>query len=205
MSLASGIAPGSESADARFTRLVMTHQRRIFRFVYGMVGGEQLAEDLTQDVFLLAYRALVRLPADANESAWLFTIARNRALQELRRRRILRWMPLLGPREEEDSHPDRRPPVAEEVAARDELRRALAQVPPKDLACLLLSVDGHSYSEVAGITGLTTPAVRARIFRARERLRALLSDGERSHASAPQALPRTAVRRPETSPARLSA
>jgi len=51
-------------------------------------------------------------------------------------------------------------------------------VPPKDLACLLLSVDGHSYQEVAAITGLSTSAVRARIFRARERLRVLLSAGQ---------------------------
>src|SRR5579883_787054 len=125
--------------EERFTRLVLDHQRRIHRFIYGMVGAEQLAEDLTQDVFLLAYRALGRLPADANESAWLFTIARNRALQELRRRKILRWVPLTGPWEEEDTHADETKPIAEAVAERDYLKRAMAKVPPKDLACLLLS------------------------------------------------------------------
>src|SRR5579883_3310803 len=160
--------------EERFTRLVLDHQRRIHRFIYGMVGTEQLAEDLTQEVFLLAYRALGRLPEDANESAWLFTIARNRALQDLRRRKILRWVPLAGPSDEEDHHRDEAKPLVEAVAERDTLRRAMAQVPSKDLACLLLSVDGHSYREVAQITGLTVPAVRARIFRARERLRGLL-------------------------------
>src|SRR5205814_144237 len=77
--------------DERFTRLVLDYQRRIHRFIFGMVQNEAQAEDLTQEVFLLAYRALGRLPDDANESAWLFTIARNRALQELRRRKILPW------------------------------------------------------------------------------------------------------------------
>jgi RNA polymerase sigma-70 factor, ECF subfamily len=68
--------------------------------------------------------------------------------------------------------------LAEAVAERDRLRRAMAKVPPKDLACLLLSIDGHSYKEVASMTKLTMPAVRARIFRARERLRQLLlADG----------------------------
>jgi RNA polymerase sigma-70 factor (ECF subfamily) len=163
--------------EERFTRLVLDHQRRIHRFIYGMVGTEQLAEDLTQDVFLSAYRALGRLPEDANESAWLFTIARNRALQELRRRKILRWLPLARPNDDEDDvHPQTDEPLADVVAERDRLRRAMAAVPPKDLACLLLSVDGHSYSEVAQITGLSLPAVRARIFRARDRLRALLSE-----------------------------
>ena len=166
------------AVDERCTRLVVTYQRRIFRFVYGMVSSEQLAEDLTQDVFLLAYRALGRLPADANESAWLFTVARNRTLQELRRRRILRWVPLMGPHDDEDVHPDQSKPLADAVADRDELRRAMKAVPPKDLACLLLSIDGHSYQEVAEITGLSTSAVRARIYRARERLRVLLSAGQ---------------------------
>lgn len=168
--------------DDRFTRLVLDHQRRIYRFVYGMVGVEALAEDLTQDVFLSAYKALERLPDDANEQAWLYTIARNRALQELRRRKILRWVPLGRPREDgepdDDVHEDGAPPLAESVAERDRLRRAMAKVPPKDLACLLLSIDGHSYKEVATMTRLTMPAVRARIFRARERLRQLLlADG----------------------------
>jgi RNA polymerase sigma-70 factor (ECF subfamily) len=167
--------------DDRFNRLVLDYQRRIHRFIFGMVGAEQLAEDLTQDVFLSAYRALGRLPEDANESAWLFTIARNRALQELRRRKILRWIPLAHTADDEDDvHPHGGPAVADAVAERDRLRRAMNAVPARDLACLLLSIDGHSYREVAQITGLSTPAVRARIFRARERLRALLGDeGER--------------------------
>lgn len=165
--------------EERFTRLVLDHQRRIHRFIYGMVGAEQLAEDLTQDVFLSAYRALGRLPEDANESAWLYTIARNRALQELRRRKILRWLPLARPNDDDDDvHPQNDVPLADVVAERDRLRRAMAAVPPKDLACLLLSVDGHSYSEVAQITELSLPAVRARIFRARDRLRALLGEDE---------------------------
>jgi RNA polymerase sigma-70 factor (ECF subfamily) len=201
-------ASGAARADVdeRFTRLVLEHERRIYRFVFGMVASEPLAEDLTQDVFFLAYRALDRLPDDANESAWLFTIARNRALQELRRRKIVRWVPLAGPRDEEDSHPDLTRPLAEAVAERDYLQRAMDRVPAKDLACLLLSVDGHSYNEVAEITGLSTPAVRARIFRARERLRSLLTEASRPAQPAdgaysvvasprPLPLPRRALKR----------
>lgn len=168
-----------EALDDRFTRLVLEYQRRIHRFIFGMVGSDHLAEDLTQEVFLLAYRALGRLPDDANESAWLFTIARNRTLQELRRRKILRWVPLARPQDdEEDIYPQESKPLADVVADRDRLRRATAQVPKKDLACFLLSVDGHSYQEVAQIMGLTTSAVRARIFRARDRLRTLLGGDE---------------------------
>lgn len=182
-------ATAQAALDDRFTRLVLDHQRRIYRFIYGMVGSEPLAEDLTQDVFVSAYKALGRLPGDANEQAWLFTIARNRALQELRRRKILRWVPLGRPREDgeldEDTHAEDVTPMADVVADRDRLRRAMASVAPKDLACLLLSIDGHSYKEVAEVTGLSMPAVRARIFRARERLRALLSaDG--SHVDLPE-------------------
>jgi RNA polymerase sigma-70 factor, ECF subfamily len=183
MAVLMAVGSAHSALDDRFTRLVLDHQRRIYRFVYGMVGIEALAEDLTQDVFLSAYKALERLPGDANEQAWLYTIARNRALQELRRRKILRWVPLGRTRDDgepdEDIHADDgAPPLAEAVAERDRLRRAMAKVPPKDLACLLLSIDGHSYKEVASMTKLTMPAVRARIFRARERLRQLLlADG----------------------------
>jgi RNA polymerase sigma-70 factor, ECF subfamily len=183
MAVLMAVGSAHSALDDRFTRLVLDHQRRIYRFVYGMVGIEALAEDLTQDVFLSAYKALERLPGDANEQAWLYTIARNRALQELRRRKILRWVPLGRTRDDgepdEDIHADDgAPPLAEAAAERDRLRHAMAKVPPKDLACLLLSIDGHSYKEVASMTKLTMPAVRARIFRARERLRQLLlADG----------------------------
>jgi RNA polymerase sigma-70 factor (ECF subfamily) len=177
MAAATASISAATARDDRFTRLVLEYQRRIQRFVYGMVTSEQLAEDLTQEVFLLAYRALPRLPEDANESAWLFTIARNRTLQELRRRKILRWVPLHRPQSDDDDvHPETGKPLDDVIADRDRLRRATSQVPPRDLACLLLSIDGHSYQEVGEITGLTTSAVRARIFRARERLKSLLAE-----------------------------
>src|SRR6185437_9169798 len=104
MAVLMAVGSARTALDDRFTRLVLDHQRRIYRFVYGMVGVEVLAEDLTQDVFLSAFKALERLPDDANEQAWLYTIARNRALQELRRRKILRWVPL--GRTRDDGEPD---------------------------------------------------------------------------------------------------
>ena len=70
-----------------FERLVRRHRGEILAYLRRFLGGDLEAEDVAQDTWLRAHRAFDRLPADANQRAWLYRIATNRALTALRRRR----------------------------------------------------------------------------------------------------------------------
>ena len=101
----------SEWNPAYFERVIAHFETRIYRFIYAMVGEAELAQDLTQDTFLSAYRNLCRRsaagefdqeddsnnwqqsPSQNNMSAWLYTIARNAVLSEMRRRKVVRFLP----------------------------------------------------------------------------------------------------------------
>jgi RNA polymerase sigma-70 factor (ECF subfamily) len=77
-----------------FERLVRRHQDRAFRFILRMIGSRDEAMDLTQETFLKAYRALPDWRSEARFSTWLFQIARNTALDALRRRRHTEFVSL---------------------------------------------------------------------------------------------------------------
>lgn len=188
----------SEWNPANFDRVVTQYQTRIYRFIYSMVGESELAQDLTQDTFMLAYRNLRRrLEAGTpdldeaglaiqqyNMSAWLYTIARNSALSELRRRKIVRFLPFThkagnAGEEEVDGMAD----VAQveaggtleaRAALHDELQQAMDKVGREKLVALLLHMDGFSYKEICDITGDSLSSVKSQIFRAKESLRRAL-------------------------------
>ncbi len=134
-----------------------------------MSGDAHLADDLTQDTFLKADKALVRLDADRALLPWLYRIASNAAIDELRRRRRigwLRWPTLLGTRHEHAPDEHARVPERQHIAL------AIAAIPPENAAALLLHVvEGYSYREIAGIQGVTLTAARSRIARARAAFR----------------------------------
>jgi RNA polymerase sigma-70 factor, ECF subfamily len=129
-----------------------------------MVRERDLAEDLLQDTFHDAFRARSQLNGSASPEAWLFAIARNRALSALRRRRRSRAaLTRLGRRE------GRKQQDAQEIVAlRDLLERTLD---PDERALLLLRyLHGFDASELAMIVGSTPEAVRQRLSRLRKRL-----------------------------------
>lgn len=197
---------GSEWNPAYFDGIVEKYQPRIYRFIYAMVGEAEIANDLTQDTFLSAYKSLLKRaeavqlaeesgleeeldrynPANNNMSAWLYTIARNAALSEMRRKKVIRFFsfwqrPGNGETEEEidgmaeiaalEPGGD----VESRSALRDELQRAMNKVGREKLTALLLHLDGFSYKEICHITGDSLPSVKSQIFRAKESLRRVLS------------------------------
>jgi RNA polymerase sigma-70 factor (ECF subfamily) len=129
-----------------------------------MVRDRAVAEDLLQDTFHDAFRAREQLRGVANPEAWLFGMARNRALSSLRRGRRLQTAV---------SRLVRRPAKAQEVdhevvALRDLLER---HVSPEDRALLLLRyLHGFGAAELAEMTGRSAEAVRQRLARARAKL-----------------------------------
>lgn len=172
------IAAGRKGDAAAFDAIVREFQPRLYRFLYGLVGDAELARDLTQDTFLAAYRALPDTSEDLNLTGWLFQIARNCARQHWRRRRWLAWVPFVGNGGDGDEGELAEMGPEERAIERQTLQAALRRLQHADRECLLLSTDGFSYGEIAGITGLTLPAVKGRIFRARRDLRAHLEAEE---------------------------
>jgi RNA polymerase sigma-70 factor (ECF subfamily) len=150
-------------------------QRRVGRYLAQMVDDRALAEDLLQDSFHDALRSRAQLPGVRNPEAWLFGIARNRALQALRRRRrFAHVLHRLGERPTTTGHDE------EIVAVRDLLARHLS---PEDRALVLLRyLHDFDSRELAEMTGLTPEAVRQRLSRARARLVAgHLGDNTKEH------------------------
>lgn len=160
------LEPKTPDLDALFRRMDVP----LRRFLLGMVGDLSLAEDLLQETFLEACRAPAGLATAADPQAWLFAIARNRALSALRRkRRLAAVMGRLAAM--------RRPePAAVPVTARDAVE-LVAGLAPLDRALVLLRyVHGFDASELAAITGSSPAAIRKRLERCRARLAAQLDE-----------------------------
>jgi len=165
-----GIDDRALSFDAIFTR----YHRAIYAYLLSMVGDVEQAQDLTQDTFLKVYTALARTP-DPALPAWLYRIATNTALDALRRRRRLTWLPFTPDDEARWAAPGADLPTR--CAAREAVDAALAQLSPRERACLLLRArDGLTLEEIAQALGLSTGAAKMTLYRAKERFRAAYAD-----------------------------
>lgn len=171
-----------QACDATaFQELFRRFSPRILHYVRRMVGSDARAEELTQDVFTQVYRFRDRYRPESKFATWIFTIATNLCLNDLRRpERRLRVDIWNNPSEDEPREgpplpdPDARTPeegvASGEMATR--LQRAIAGLPPKQRAALTLSrFDGLPYQEVANALGCTEGAVKALIFRATQTLK----------------------------------
>ena len=147
------------------------YKDRIYTFLLRVTASAELADDLTHDTFIKASRALRSLDDGRALLPWLYRIANNAAIDELRRRRRfswLRWTGLHGT-DDEPHAPDDHARVPE----RARIDAALKAIPPENAAALLLhAVEGYSYKEIAQIQGCSLTAARSRIARARSAFRA---------------------------------
>ena len=85
--------PAMGDEPVRFAALLARYQRPVFAYLYHMMGNADDAEDMTQETFLKAYCAPQHGEAHPNVLAWLYRIASNTVLDELRRRQRIRWLP----------------------------------------------------------------------------------------------------------------
>jgi len=160
--------PAGNGADARFERLFLAYQQPVLNYLYRLTGELARAEDLAQETFVKVYGSLARLPADANERAWVYRIATNTARDWHRRRRLLQWLPLLDGEGSDEAVDDHAGPVVEAQA----VQQALAGLAPAYREPLILySVQGFSTAEIAEILGISQGAVKVRLFRGREMFR----------------------------------
>jgi RNA polymerase sigma factor (sigma-70 family) len=163
--------PAAPAEDARaFEELFSRCEQRLGRFLAQMVRDRSLAEDLLQDTFHDAFRDRARLATVENEEAWLYGIARNRALNALRGRRRLRAaLERLVHRDDRVQTDDH-----ELLALRDLFERHLSS---QEGALLILRyLHDFSAPELAAMTGQTPEAIRQRLVRAKKKLIAASGD-----------------------------
>lgn len=155
-----------------YSELMRRHQRKILAFVYHMLKSsnlEMIAEDLCSETFYKAYRSLHSFrEVDASFSTWLYTIARNTVLSELRKHRSGQ-VPL-----EESGYVPVAPldVIPEQAVLRGEkvemVREAINRLPEKQRSALILrEYEQLDYQEIATILGQTVSAVKSLLFRAR--------------------------------------
>ena len=153
--------------------LFAKHQHEIYAYLLRMLRDPELAADLTQDAFVKAYRAYDSLEKPENARAWLYQIAHRVALDNLRRHKIVRFVPLVG--EARSTAPSAEHLVMD-ARLSGELQRALERIPERQRTALLLA-ELHDLTglELAAALGVSHVAARALLTRARESLRQALA------------------------------
>jgi RNA polymerase sigma-70 factor (ECF subfamily) len=161
------------TAGAFVEELFGKHHNEIYAYLVRMLRDPELAADLTQDAFVKAYRNYETLEKPENARAWLYQIAHRVALDELRRRKIVRFLPWTG--ESRGAAPSAEH-LAMELRLSGDLQRALARIPERQRAALLLA-ELHDLTglELAAALGVSHVAARALLTRARESLRQALA------------------------------
>ncbi|HEV2528515.1 MAG TPA: sigma-70 family RNA polymerase sigma factor [Thermomicrobiales bacterium] len=170
--------------DARFAEVVRTFEAPLSRYLVRMVGDAELARDLAQDTFLSAF-ANWPDPEPEHLRAWLYRIATNHALTHLRRRKVIRWVPLsqLARRgRDDDGGQDGAAPAidylfpstpapGDGIDEADAIESILDAMDPRDRATLLLHAAGFSGAEIGAQLNGTPASARTRLSRARAHFR----------------------------------
>jgi RNA polymerase sigma factor (sigma-70 family) len=151
-------------ASREVDELYRRHGGEVYRYAYAVLGNHADAEDVTQTTFLNAYRSLEQGVRPRKPSNWLLTIASNAIKQRFRHEQARPHQVELDDRIASSEVEDDGPTVGE-------LLTALAKIPPQQRQAIVLrEFEGRSYSEIAGILGVTTSALETLLFRARRSL-----------------------------------
>jgi RNA polymerase sigma-70 factor, ECF subfamily len=172
----------SRGSEEAFRELVERFERPVFGLIVRIVRRPELAEELAQDTFVKAWRALARFEPERKFSSWLFKIAHNSALDSLRRKGeepLSLDEPVAegeGPREL-PADPNAEDPLLRLTArgAGRALERAIAGLRPQYREVLLLRfAEGLAYEEIAEVVGAPLGTVKVHLFRARKELAAAM-------------------------------
>ena len=168
-----------------FEQLMQKYYPRILNFIYRFTGDKANAEDLTQEVFMRVYNSAARYKARSKFQTWLYTIAKNVGLNELRRSKnptlSLDEMFDAGKkeikREIKDPHgfsPDEEIIQLEKIA---KIRATINDLPEKQrIAVILKRYEGFSYAEIAATLNVSDKAVKSLLSRAKENLKNRLAN-----------------------------
>ncbi len=160
-----------------FADLVQKYHKNLLAFIYRLVRDPHLTEDIGQEVFLSIYKSLPKFEPESGTPfvAWLYIIARNRCISELRIREKAECVQI------EDFHwITGAGDSAEEALIRHEGLRALAasleQLPEPFRTTIIKSLQGASLHEIANECGIPQSTVKSRLFRAKEKIKRLMNE-----------------------------
>lgn len=177
--------------ESAFRKVVTLYQHKVFNLVFRMLGDEQEAEDVAQEVFVSVFKSIDSFRGESKFSTWLYRIATNHArnrIKYLARRKNRQKDSLQDVEEGALNNPIGSRPVApDRVLMGRELERvmqhAIASLEEEHRTLIVLREIEHlSYAEIGEITGLAAGTVKSRLFRARLQLKTIVSQylaGER--------------------------
>ena len=167
-----------EGDGASFELLLDKYRASVISYLYRMVQSQSVAEELAQEVFFRVYRSRSTYEPTAKFTTWLFRIATHLALNSLRDHRSERGQQSLdeetaeSPRIQVMDHRRNREQELVAEARLEEVRRAVAELPEKQRAAVLMhKYQEMDYAQIAGVLGCSTSAVKSLLFRAYEALR----------------------------------
>lgn len=162
--------------DRAYSMIVRAYEVPVFNYVLRMVGDRALAEDLTQEIFLRVYQSIGGFSQRCRFTTWLFQVAKNRVLDELRarERRPVAAVPI-----EEMLVLEVLDAPVERIEEIEAVWRAIGGLNPDlKMALLLRDVVGLSYTEIADTLEITLATVKWRIYKAREEVQfAMIQEG----------------------------
>jgi RNA polymerase sigma-70 factor (ECF subfamily) len=165
------VAAARAGDGAAFAALFDSYHGPITSYLYRLTGSRETADDLAQETFIKAFRALGRTPDDLNFRSWLYRIATNTSASWHRRQRLLTWLPFgrddeAGTPEEDPGHDPR---LAERVAEQELVASALRTIGPKHASALLLRHHLRlTVEETAEALQINANTAKVRLFRARK-------------------------------------
>jgi len=188
------VAAARDGDELAFQEVVRRYRTPITNFVYRMLNDYEMAIDLAQETFVRVYTSIGRYEANYSFSTYIYRIASNLAISEIRKRKRRKVVSLFGMFTGDDGEPIEHDPaddrqLAEDALLEDErkrvVRRAIASLPEKYRTALVLrDIEDHSYEQIAEILGLSEGTVKSRINRARnllrEKLEHVLGEGRRN-------------------------
>ncbi len=180
-------AQAAKGRDAAFRELLCRYERPVFSLIFRMVRDRALAEDLAQETFIRAFRAISSYNPRYKFSSWIFKIANNHTIDHLRKRRLdtvsIDGSPHAVTGEEEaqtrlvvestGEAPDR---YVEQRELGSQIEQAIGELRPEYRTVVLLRhIEGYSYEEIADIMDLPLGTVKTYLHRARAELKGLLA------------------------------
>lgn len=172
--------------SAAFGKLIESHERLVYNVVYRMLTNHEDAKDISQEVFLKAYRYLNKFDGKASFSTWLYRIAVNTSIDELRKRKGQETVSLEKEIDSGDGmlkkeYADNGAGVEEQVLAKESManiKQAMENLSSEHRVIITLrDFEGLSYAEISEITQTSLGTVKSRLARARKALKDLIIEG----------------------------
>ena len=168
---------------AAFEALYRQHSTRLYNLARRMTGAHGEADDLLQDIFLLAFRKLPSFRGESSLGTWLYRLAMNHCLDVLRNRQTR-----MGQQTDSLDEPDAAPVVSPVpvvgAVSRIDLERAIDTLPPACRAAFLLhDVEGFGHQEVGSMLGISEGTSKSQVHKARMRIRSYLAHGAKRAGS----------------------